>query len=240
MAKDPAVLFYTSDFLTGTLFMTDSQVGQYIRLLCLQHQHGHLTKDQIIHVCHGNADALIFEKFEPTADGKYHNKRLHEEALKRKKFCEHQRENALKRWNPTKNKSMPRHKLGNATAMPLEDENENDNRDENKDSNKVRKPKNPAKQIPPTLDMVKSYAEEQYRLNKDFAEKFWNYYESNGWKVGKNPMKNWHSSMATWTKSDTHVYRIKTTKKIPTTQTQQEKDWDKLYAQRLKEKRGER
>ena len=32
MSKDPAVLFYTSDFLTGTMTMNDSQVGQYIRL----------------------------------------------------------------------------------------------------------------------------------------------------------------------------------------------------------------
>ena len=40
MAKDPAFLFYTSDFLTGTMFMTNEQVGIYIRLLCSQHQHG--------------------------------------------------------------------------------------------------------------------------------------------------------------------------------------------------------
>jgi len=31
--KDPAVLFYTQDFLTGTFTMTDEQVGKYIRLL---------------------------------------------------------------------------------------------------------------------------------------------------------------------------------------------------------------
>jgi hypothetical protein len=43
MAKDPAVLFYTQDFLVGTLTMTNEQVGKYIRLLCLQHQKGKLT-----------------------------------------------------------------------------------------------------------------------------------------------------------------------------------------------------
>ena len=30
------------------------------------------------------------------------------------------------------------------------------------------------------------------------AEKFWNYYESNGWRVGKNPMKNWRAAIAQW------------------------------------------
>ena len=34
MAKDPAVLFYTNDFLSRTFTMTDEQVGKYIRLLC--------------------------------------------------------------------------------------------------------------------------------------------------------------------------------------------------------------
>ena len=40
MAKDPAFLFYPSDFLTGTMFMSHEQIGIYIRLLCSQHQHG--------------------------------------------------------------------------------------------------------------------------------------------------------------------------------------------------------
>ena len=33
------------------------------------------------------------------------------------------------------------------------------------------------------------------------AEAFWNYYESNGWKVGKNPMKSWPSALANWSKN---------------------------------------
>ncbi len=30
------------------------------------------------------------------------------------------------------------------------------------------------------------------------ANDFWNYYESNGWKVGKNPMAQWRSALAGW------------------------------------------
>jgi len=30
------------------------------------------------------------------------------------------------------------------------------------------------------------------------AQKFLSYYESNGWKVGRNPMKNWKSAVAGW------------------------------------------
>lgn len=30
------------------------------------------------------------------------------------------------------------------------------------------------------------------------AEKFWNHYESNGWKVGKVPMKSWKAAITNW------------------------------------------
>lgn len=30
------------------------------------------------------------------------------------------------------------------------------------------------------------------------AEKFFDYYESNGWRVGKNPMRKWQSAVANW------------------------------------------
>ena len=33
---------------------------------------------------------------------------------------------------------------------------------------------------------------------KDQSERFYNYYESNGWKVGKNKMVNWKSSASGW------------------------------------------
>jgi len=33
------------------------------------------------------------------------------------------------------------------------------------------------------------------------AEKFFNYYESNGWKVGRNPMRSWQAAMVNWRKN---------------------------------------
>ena len=40
--KDPAFLFYSSDFLSGTMLMNNEEIGIYIKLICLQHQQGHL------------------------------------------------------------------------------------------------------------------------------------------------------------------------------------------------------
>jgi len=92
MSKDPAVLFYTSDFLSGTFTMTDEQVGKYIRLLCLQHQKGKLTEKDMLSICKAY-DVDIWEKFDQI-DGLFINKKMFEESERRKKFTESRRSNA--------------------------------------------------------------------------------------------------------------------------------------------------
>lgn len=62
------------------------------------------------------------------------------------------------------------------------------------------KEKPPAKKIPPTLDMVKDYCKE--RENSVDAEKFFDFYESKGWLVGKNKMKDWQAAVRTWERKD--------------------------------------
>ena len=52
----------------------------------------------------------------------------------------------------------------------------------------------------PTLEDVQAYCQE--RGNNVDAEKWFNYYSSNGWKVGKNPMKDWKAAVRTWERSD--------------------------------------
>ena len=48
----------------------------------------------------------------------------------------------------------------------------------------------------PTLEEVKAYCEE--RKNNVDPERFINYYTANGWKVGKNPMKDWKAAVRSW------------------------------------------
>ena len=49
---------------------------------------------------------------------------------------------------------------------------------------------------PPTLEEVKAYCSE--RNNSVDAQRFIDYYTSNGWKVGKNPMKDWKAAVRNW------------------------------------------
>jgi uncharacterized protein YdaU (DUF1376 family) len=95
MGKDPALLFYTGDFLVGTMTMTDAQRGKYILLLCMQHQQGFLTEDDMKEHLE-DTDIKVFNKFEKSADGKYFNIRLKEEAERRKSYSESRRNNRMK------------------------------------------------------------------------------------------------------------------------------------------------
>lgn len=52
----------------------------------------------------------------------------------------------------------------------------------------------------PTLSQITQYCLE--RNNNVNAEQFYDYYESNGWKVGKNAMKDWKAAVRTWEKNN--------------------------------------
>ena len=61
----------------------------------------------------------------------------------------------------------------------------------------------------PTLSEIEQYCIE--RNNNVNADQFYDYYESNGWKVGKNSMKDWKAAVRTWERSE---YRnVKVSKK---------------------------
>jgi uncharacterized protein YdaU (DUF1376 family) len=92
--KDPAVLWYTGDFLIGTSFMTNEQVGMYARLLAHQHQNGHLSEEQMMQICK-TYDKDVFLKFVQDDDGLYYNERMDEEINKRRKYSESRRMNRL-------------------------------------------------------------------------------------------------------------------------------------------------
>lgn len=91
-SKDPAVLLYTSDFLVGTTTMTNEQKGKYITLLCLQHQQGRLEKEDVFNICSEN-DTKILKKFQIDENGLYFNRRMENEATKRKAYAESRRRN---------------------------------------------------------------------------------------------------------------------------------------------------
>ena len=183
MAKDPAFLFYSSDFLNGVADLTMEERGQFITLLCLQHQKGRLT-DKTIRLCLGSVSVDVLSKFTKDKQGNFYNERLSEEIEKRIQFTESRRNNGSKGGRP-KNITKP---LGLAKHNLMEDVNENENEDIIINKSKC------------TFEQAYEYMASRIDLDiaKIEAKKFVNYYESNGWKVGKNQMKSWSAAANNW------------------------------------------
>lgn len=138
MAKDPAFLFYSNDFSIGTQFFSDEQVGKYVRLLLAQHQHGHLTEKQVLHICK-SYDFDIISKFKKDADNCYFNERLEMEINKRKAYSE-SRSNNKKGKNKETESDLPKQKSKKSYDNHMENENEIENKDlNNKKGVKIEK-----------------------------------------------------------------------------------------------------
>ena len=93
------------------------------------------------------------------------------------------------------------------------------------DKDSIGNSKTPRRKIiPPELDWIKEYCKE--RNNNVDPEKFFDFYESKGWKVGKEKMKDWEASVRTWEKDDNRKQEPKKNdfKKF----TQSNYDWDEI------------
>lgn len=127
--KDPAFLMYSADFLIGTMRFTNAQTGIYIKLLCLQHQTGYLTKEDFYKECEGVEEDIqaVMSKFHIDAEGNILNPRLAREMVKRKETAIKNSENAKKRWNKDKSQSDRITNAKQNECIALENENENEN-----------------------------------------------------------------------------------------------------------------
>ena len=110
---------------------------------------------------------------------------------------------AQKRWDKVESdaNAMQMHSKCNADAMQIKE-------------SKVKETKVKESKvgfIRPELFQVQNYFEEVGALPE--AEGFFNYYESNGWKVGKNPMKDWQAASRNWIKNSKNYKSHGTTTK---------------------------
>ena len=67
------------------------------------------------------------------------------------------------------------------------------------DNNKISKNNNRSS-VHPTLDEIKAYCKE--RGNKVDPNRFFDHYEANGWRVGRNPMRDWKAAVRYWERDD--------------------------------------
>ena len=188
--KPPAFQFYADDFIGGTITMNHQERGLYILLLCLQWTQGKVTGDDIARLSSGMAQPLVshvISKFEEVEPGVFQNARMEAERDKQTKFRANRSESgkagADRRW----------HSHSTAIVLPLAN-----------DSSPSPSPSpintKTGRFAPPSSEELKFYAA-KIGLPDSEASAFFNYYESNGWKVGKNPMRKWESAMINWKKN---------------------------------------
>ena len=186
MAKDPAFLFYPGDYVSGTMGMTFEEKGAYMDLLMLQFNRGHMNTHMIQHTI-GHLWEQVKCKFIQDDEGLWYNVRLDFEKEKRKTFTESRRNNMKPK---DKLSYEPPYETHMQPHMDSHMENVNENINEDIINNKSKC----------SFEQAYEYMANKISLDlaKIEAEKFVNYYESNGWKVGKNPMKSWTHAANTW------------------------------------------
>lgn len=184
MAKDPAFLFYYQDFLVGTEFMSNEEIGIYIRMLCHLADKGTLAPEHMLSICKGHEFTnSLKSKFETDEKGNFFNPRLKDEILKRRLYAESRRKNASKK---------PK-----AYAQHMEDENENENINKEVSKKEEKKERKIKKFIPPTLEEVKAYFEAN-GYSGESGERAFKHYALGDWKdTSGKPVISWKQKMNT-------------------------------------------
>ena len=78
---------------------------------------------------------------------------------------------------------------------------DNDIKEKEKDKEKEKTTLSIKRFKKPSIDEIKAYCLE--RKNKVDPQRFFDFYESKGWKVGNSPMKDWKAAVRTWEHSST-------------------------------------
>lgn len=110
--------------------------------------------------------------------------------------CAKNRANGAKGGRPPKNQTDSK-KTERFSEKPKK-ANTNTKTNRNTKSNDIEADKPPARHkfLPPTVEEVQAYCNEKgYAVDPG---RFVDYYTSNGWRVGKNPMKDWKAAVRSW------------------------------------------
>ena len=161
--------------------LTTEEIGIYFILKAGYFKYsGELTKENIYQRCKFFGDKIkmdsMISKLFDLQDGLLVNSNWLSEINSIKQLSEKRKQIAEKRWNEEGLKQKGSKKEA---------------------KRKQKKPKKTQSVfLKPAIQEIKDYCLE--RNNIVNAEKFFNYYEANGWKVGKNPMKDWKACVRTW------------------------------------------
>lgn len=99
--------------------------------------------------------------------------------------------------NQNETKTEPNQNQNETKTEPIPSNDKDKDKDKYKDKD-IYIEKNYIKKrfVKPSIEEVAEYCEERH--NGINAEKFCDFYEAKGWKIGNNPMKDWRAAVRTW------------------------------------------
>lgn len=108
-------------------------------------------------------------------------------------------------WDKFQNKEQRNEHHSNNNRTTSEQQVNTNNNDKNvnnekNDKNNTLKIKDTVRFVKPNLDEIRNYILDD-NLSVD-ANTFFDYYESNGWVVGKNKMKDWKATLRNWSRKN--------------------------------------
>lgn len=204
MKKDTFIL--NTDLDEKTQILSDKEVGQVFRKILKY------VKEEPLPKLEKHLE-MVFSFIKVDLDK---NLKKYEDTCKRRKEAIQNRWNKTNDTNDTNdtNEYNSIQMYTNDTDNDSDNEYEYDNESSKEDiKEKINKKK---KFIKPTFEEVNFYCLE--RNNKVDAQRFIDYYEANGWKVGRNSMKDWKAAIRTWEKNDGSF----SNKRVTTKQERQE------------------
>ena len=198
----PFICLY-KDYLTTLAPFTDSQVGRLVRAMLTYAVTGDVPELR-------GGERLIWPMLQ---------NRLDRDAENYRKRCAKNRANGAKGGRPKKTVENPETDgISENPKKPKENKNKNENKNENENENKNENEmkntngeknenaggladKPPARVFsPPTRQELQDYcAREGFTLE---ADQFLDYYESNGWMVGRNRMRSWQAAVRNWVRKE--------------------------------------
>jgi len=192
---------YPRDLTGNTDHLCNHDFGAYVRALCWYYTNGPLpdNEDSLRNMMRvektewARTRGNVMEFFQLNGDGKWHQKRADEVIAQRDELIARKRAQtaAARAANPknTVTTSVTDTVTDYVTATQSQSQSQV--------QSKVQVQRESRRFAPPSLDETKLEGA-KIGLPDSECEKFMAYYESNGWKVGRNPMKSWRAAMIHW------------------------------------------
>lgn len=197
---------YPRDLTGDTDHLSNHDFGAYVRVLCWYYTNGPLPNDddslrnlmRVEKIEWQRTKGNVLSFFDLNGDGKWHQKRADEIIEERARIVSATIENSKKGVEARRKLGqLPPHPKDEPLVEPLVNQGIDQRRTQSQSQSHVQEKRESTRFAPPSLEEVKLNGA-KIGLSASECEKFHAYYQSNGWRVGRNPMKSWPSAMIHW------------------------------------------